>query len=179
MSFLSVARLAAATALFTTAVALTACKKDADPVPPDTTDRDLAALAQATTGFAWFGNDAALRPKSSGSGHGEAFLRTRYNATAAAQLDPATGRVRPGAVFGTGSLIVKELHATSTGGPSLYAVMQRAPANPNAAANGWVWAEFDPTGAAVFSATRKGVGCVSCHSQADNVDATLMNKFFP
>ncbi len=180
MAYSSV-RFAFAALIFAGALTLNACKKDEKvaPTPTDTTDRDLAALAQATTGFTWFGNDPALRPKSSGSGHGEAFLRTRYNATAAAQLDPATGRVRPGAVFGAGSLIVKELHQTATSGISQYAVMQRNPTSPNAAANGWVWAEFRADGAVSYSPTQKGAGCVSCHGQADNVDATLMNKFFP
>lgn len=172
-------RLPLAALLFAAALALNACKKDEKKPAADTTDRDLSALARATTGFTWFGHDAALRPKSSGSGHGEAFLRTRYDATAATQLDHATGRVRAGAVFGTGSLIVKELHQTATGGISQYAVMQRNPTNPNAAPNGWVWAEFNPDGSVSLSSASKGSGCTGCHGQAGHVDATLMNKFFP
>jgi hypothetical protein len=158
-------------------IALNACKKDDDTKPVDTTDRDLFNLARDTASTKWFGNSAAIRPRSSLSGHGEAFLRTRYNAAAAAQLDPATGRVRPGAVFGAGSIVVKELHQTATSGATLLAVIQKTTTSNTA--NGWAWAEFSPSGAVVVSTAQKGAGCVSCHSQTGNIDATLMNKFFP
>ncbi len=170
---------ALAAGFFVGVLALNACKKDeAAALPPDTTDRDLAVLARDTTGSTWFGRSAALRPRSSGSAHGQAWLRARFNPTAAAALDGA-GRVRPGATFGTGSLIVKELHGSTSGGASLLAVMQKNPTSPNAAADGWVWAEFDPAGAVVVSATAKGAGCTGCHAQTGSTDATLLTKYFP
>ena len=174
-------RLGAAAAVFAATIAFTACKKDepaATPAPADTTDATLYTAARVATGFTWFENADSVRAKSSGSGHSQAFLRTRYNTLAAAQLDAATGRVRAGAVFATGSLIVKELHPTRTGGLNEYAVMRKDPTNAHAAANGWVWAMLKADGSVSVSATQKGAGCVGCHGQAGHVDATLMNKFF-
>jgi Cytochrome P460 len=170
-------RLPLAGLVFLIVFVVQACQKD-DPAP-DTTDRDLAALARDTTGFTWFAHDPALRPKSSGSGHTTPWLRTRYNATAAVQLDPATGHVRAGAIFGEGAVVVKELHQTPTGGATQYAIIRKDPRNANAAANGWVWAIYNADGSVSVSATMKGTGCASCHAQTDNIDGTLMNKFFP
>lgn len=168
---------AASAATLAATLVFTACKKDEPVAAPDTTDRDLSTDTRAATGFTWFGKADSLRAKSSGSGHNTPWLRTRYNALAAAQLD-AAGRVRAGAVFATGALIVKELHPTRTGGLTEYAVMRKDPTNANAAANGWVWAYLKADGTVSISATQKGTGCVGCHAQADHIDATLMNKFF-
>ena len=176
-------RFALAAVAFGAVVTLTACEADDDdPVPSniaETTDGDLYVAARDTAGFRWFGFSDSLRAKSSGSGHLTPWLRTRYNALAAGQLDPATGRVRTGAVFPAGSLIVKELHAARTGPPAEYAIIRKDPTHP-LAASGWVWTivKADGTPVAGESAINKGVGCVSCHAQADNIDATLMNKFF-
>ncbi len=178
MSSSSSFRLPLAGLVFVVAVALNACKKD-DPAPPDTTDRDVFAFVAASDTAAWFGLDSALRVKTTGSGHSTPWLRVRYNATAALQLDAATGRVRPGAVFAEGALIVKELHRTPTSGVAQYAVIRKDPRNANAAANGWVWAIYNADGTPEVSATAKGLGCTGCHAQSGNLDATLMNQFFP
>ena len=119
-----------------------------------------------------------MRAKSSGSGHTTPWLRVRYNALAAGQLDPVTGRPRAGALFPTGAAVVKELFAARTGGPTQYAVMRKDPANALATPTGWTWAILNANGSVSVSATQKGAGCAGCHGQAGNVDATLMSKFF-
>jgi hypothetical protein len=155
---------------------LTACSKDDDSSSSGTTDQELFDLAKSASGFTWFENSDALLPKSSGTGHAQPLLRTRYNATAAAQLD-ADGRVKPGATFPEGSLIVKELHDNATT-IAIFAVMYKQPSNPNADDNGWVWAYLAPDGSVPISSSGKGSGCNGCHGQAEHIDYTLMNKFF-
>lgn len=151
---------------------ITACKKEATG-----TDLDLLNKAKATAGFVWYKNTDALLPRSSGSGHSEALLRTRYNATAAASLDTAF-KVSNAASFAEGSLIVKELH-TNASTLSRYAVLYKQSTHPDADANGWVWGYIDADGKVAEPAANKGSACRNCHLQADNIDYMLMNKYFP
>ena len=91
---------------------INSCKKDKEDSISGT-DKELYDMAKGTTGFTWFKNSDSLLNKSSGSGHPQPFLRTRYNTVASSQLD-STGRIMTGALFPEGSLIVKELHDNST-----------------------------------------------------------------
>lgn len=88
-------------------IILQSCKKD-EPQPAKGIDLQLYEMAQETAGFTWYKNSDALLPKSSGSGHNYPLLRTRYNATAATQLD-VDGKVSANASFPEESLVVKEL----------------------------------------------------------------------
>ena len=72
-----------------------------------------------------------------------------------------------GNTFPSGSIIVKEV--TSGGSVSLYAVMKKDPGNDNAG-NGWLWGEYNPDGSTAFSVSKKGDGCISCHSGSPNRD---------
>ena len=49
--------------------------------------------------------------------------------------------------------------------------MKKDPSNGNAG-SGWVWAEFKTDGSAAFSTSKKGDGCISCHSNNPNRDLT-------
>lgn len=150
------------------------CKKDEATTG---TDQELYEMALSTSGFTWFGNSDALLDKSSGSGHSQPFLRTRYNIIAAASLDTA-GRIIPGTVFAEGSFIVKELYDN----PSTlarYAILYRNSGSADADAKGWVWGYVNSDGSVAEPASAKGSACMSCHSQADNIDYMLMNKYFP
>ena len=154
--------------------AFDSCKKDKN---TDMIDKELYDMAKSTTGFAWYKDSEALLDKSSGSGHTQPFLRTRYNSVASTQLD-ANGQVKAAVVFPEGSLIVKELFS----GPATldqYAILYKKPDNPNADANGWVWGYVKADGTVVEPASNKGNACITCHSQTDNINYTLMNKFFP
>lgn len=149
------------------------CKKN----KADEWDEKLYEMALETNGFVWFNHSSALLAKSGGSGHSEPYLRTRYNAIAATQLD-SNGRILPQAVFPEESLIVKELYddANTIG---RYAILYKQSSNENADAQGWVWGYVDADGTVAESATKKGSSCSSCHSQSGNIDYMLMNKFFP
>lgn len=133
-------------------------------------------MAQSSEGFTWFKNSEALLDKSSGSGHPQAFLRTRYNSIAAQQLGE-DGRILPDAVFAEGALIVKELYENSST-LSRYAVLYKSSGNEDADVNGWVWGYINADGNVAVSASEKGAACSGCHSQSESIDNMLMNKFF-
>ena len=63
-----------------TMTATNSCKKE---TPAPNTDEEMYEMAIATSGFTWFKNSNSLLDKSSGSGHPQPFLRTRYNTIAA------------------------------------------------------------------------------------------------
>jgi hypothetical protein len=140
-------------------------------------DGELYEMAQETSGFTWYKNSSALLDKSSGSGHPQEFLRTRYNSIAATQLE-SNGKIMAGAIFPEGSLIVKELFENSTK-LDRYAILYKDTDNEAADDNGWVWGYINENGNVSVSASTKGTQCISCHTQADNIDYMLMNKYFP
>lgn len=148
------------------------CKKEEKEI-----DAELFDLAKSTSGFVWYKNSNALLNKSSGSGHNFPFLKTKYNTTAALQLD-ANGKIKTNAVFSEGSLVVKELYESSTK-LSRYAILLKKSDSPSADSKGWVWGYINADGKVAESASNKGKACISCHTQADNIDYMLMNKFFP
>lgn len=141
------------------------------------TDKELYNLATVSSGFTWFKNSSVQLNKSAGSGHSQPFLRTRYNTLAATMLD-TNGKIVTAATFPEGSLVVKELYdnATSLG---RYAMLYKNSSSADADANGWVWGYVNADGTVAEAASEKGSACISCHSQADNIDYMLMNKYFP
>lgn len=141
------------------------------------TDKQLYEMAKSTTGFTWYKNSGNLLNKSSGSGHSKPLLRTRYNSIAATMLD-STGKILSGAGFPEGSLIVKELYDNSTT-LGRYAILYKKAGSIEADAKGWVWGYIDADGSVAAPASDKGSACISCHSQTDNIDYMLMNKYFP
>ena len=155
-------------------LAMSACKKEET---AEGIDKELYDMAQNTSGFTWYKNSNAFLDRSSGSGHNFPFLRTRYNSTAANQLD-SIGKIKTDASFAEGSFIVKELY---NGDNSLarYAMLYKKPNDANADANGWIWGYINADGSVAVTATEKGNQCINCHTQTDNIDYMLMNKFFP
>jgi hypothetical protein len=150
------------------------CKKDEEVTG---TDKELYELATKTSGFVWYKNTSVLLNQSSGSGHPQPLLRTRYNAQAATQLD-SLGKIKSDAIFPEGSLIVKELHENgSTLGR--YAILYKKSSHSDADANGWVWGYINADGGVAEAASKKVASCSGCHSQTDNIDYMLMNKYFP
>jgi len=153
---------------------LYSCKSDQ---VPNATDATLLKLAKNTSGFVWYNLTDTLLPHSSGSGHGQPFLRTRYNAIAATQLD-VNGRVIPGSLFPEGSLIVKELYLANNVFDR-YAILYKDSDSESADAQGWVWGYINADETVAVAASLKGSSCIACHSQVDNIDYMLMNKYFP
>lgn len=160
--------------IFITVSLISSCKKDKAGKDIDT---ELYDLAKETSGFVWYKNSDSLLPISSGSGHSFPYLRTRYNSIAATQLE-SNGKIKVTADFPEGSIIVKELYSSETN-LSRYAVLYKKAENVYADDNGWVWGYINSDGSVASSATGKGGSCISCHSQAGNIDYMLMNTYFP
>jgi len=165
--------LSALVIIFAFILSINACKKD----KAEGTDKELLDMSKTTSGFTWYKNSNTLLSKSSGSGHPEALLRTRYNSTAATMLD-SLGKVMANATFPEGSLVVKELYDNATS-LSRYAILYKQTNHVDADARGWVWGYINEDGSVAEPASKKGSACISCHLQSDNIDYMLMNKFFP
>lgn len=152
----------------------TGCSKDKVLEP---TDAQLFEMAQNTSNTTWYKLSDALLGKSAGSGHPQEFLRTRFNDIAATQLE-TNGKVIVGAIFPEGSLIVKELFENEND-LARYAILYKSSQHEYADDNGWVWGYINADRSVAVSASTKGSSCINCHSQSENIDGTLMNKFFP
>lgn len=109
-------------------------------------------------------NDSILSP-AGGSPHGN--FKLKFNAAAMSQFG-SDGKFPSGGTFKEGSLIVKEVYTGSD--ISLYAVMKKD--DSKFAANGWLWAEYQPDGKTKYSIAKKGKDCTSCHSTSANRDLT-------
>jgi len=160
--------------------ALISCKKvskNSDLNSDTNTDLELYQKSKITTNFTWYKKIDSLFKKSSGSGHGQAYFKTRFNAVAASKLT-SEGKVQNNASFPEGSLIVKELY-TDEKSLDLYAILFKDSKNIDADAKGWVWGYIRPGGNVAVSASKKGSSCINCHSQSGNIDYVLMNKFYP
>jgi hypothetical protein len=155
------------------------CKKEEETIQNSDTNSDLLLYEKAkiTSNFTWYKNVDSLFKKSSGSGHGQAYFKTRFNAIAASKLTNE-GKIQNNALFPEGSLIVKELYADEKS-LDLYAILFKDSKNVDADAKGWVWGYIRPGGNVAVSASKKGSSCINCHSQSENIDYVLMNKFYP
>lgn len=140
-------------------------------------DQELYDLSKETGGFTWYKNSSSFLDKSSGSGHSQPLLRTRYNAVAATMLD-ASGKIMEGITFPEGALIVKELNENSST-LERYAILYKQSDSEFADSNGWIWGYLEDNGKVIIPASDKGASCISCHSQSNNIDYMLMNKYFP
>ena len=155
------------------------CKKEEETVNNSETNSDqlLYEKAKLTSNFKWYNNIDSLFKRSSGSGHGQTYFKTRFNAIAASKLT-SDGKVQNNAQFPEGSLIVKELY-TDQKSLGLYAILLKNSKSEDADAKGWVWGYIKPGGNVTVSASKKGSSCINCHSQAGNIDYVLMNKYYP
>lgn len=155
-------------------IQFSACNKEKE---AEGIDRELFDMAKETSGFTWYKNSDENLEQSSGSGHPQPFLRTRYNSIASNLLD-ANGKVEENAIFPEGSLIVKEL-INSSNEIDLYAVLYKSSDSEAANSNGWVWGYVNADGTVREPSSNRGSACISCHLQAGNIDYMLMNLYFP
>ncbi|MBK7946161.1 MAG: cytochrome P460 family protein [Flavobacteriales bacterium] len=167
-------KLLAIIAIIGTLAALHACKHESDDSP---TDLELLNRSRGPEAAVWYKFSNALLPRSSGSGHFESLLRTRFNSVAAAQLD-TLGKVEEGTVFPEGSLIVKELWPNASG-LGTYAVMLKRSGDAAADENGWVWGYIRDNGEVRQTAVNRGAACKGCHAGPGNINGTLMNAAYP
>ena len=109
-----------------------------------------------------------------GSGAHRPVVRVTLNARAMSAL--VAGRLPAGSRFPDGSIVFKEIRASQSATPHLYAVMYRDEKNP-LAGGGWLWAELSPTGSVGFSVTQRGSGCTGCHSLGLGPQNDLVRTF--
>jgi len=131
-------------------------------------DKDLYNEIINTTGYTYYVGTPGIMSGAGNSPHG--YERVRFNAIAQAALD-STGKLPSGASFPDGSIIVKDVYSSASGNINLYAVMKKA-TNNSAAGSGYLWAEFETDGKVAFSTSKKGDGCISCHSNYPHRDLT-------
>ena len=139
------------------------CKKDN---AGTSTDTDLFNEASTASGYTYYVGSPVITAGFGNSPHG--FERVRFNSIAQAVLD-STGKLPSGASFPTGSIIVKEIYSSATGSINLLAIMKKDPGN-SSSGNGYLWAEIKPDASVSFSTSKKGDGCISCHSGSANRD---------
>ena len=137
-------------------------------------DQDLFSRSSATAGYTYYKGSPVIYRSSPQSAHA-GYFRVRFNDIAGAALTDS-GRLPVSGAFPSGSLIVKELHQDSTGNNIIgYAVMEKLPDDP-AQNNGWVWAEYQNSGAGYMIGSKGGI-CVSCHSMNDRDKVRLFDLF--
>ena len=141
-------------------VAVLSCKKN------NITDEELYE-SSLESGYQYYKNSTDTLNPASASPHG--IFRARFNAVAQKSLD-ADGKLPENSSFEEGAVIVKEVYGQKGGPLTLLAIMKKAPKSKNAGKD-WLWGEYKPGGETVFSVSKKGDGCVSCHS-ASNRDLT-------
>ena len=134
-----------------------------------TSVRDDASLFRLITetdslsGYALFPNVAEFTEgRLNGSEAHRPIVRVILNAVAVGALQ--NGRLPTNSQFPTGSVIVKEVRTRADATVTTYAVMYKDAGNTRAG-NGWLWAEFAPSGAAGYSVSNRGAGCTSCHQR--------------
>jgi Cytochrome P460 len=150
---------------FVALVGLTSCKKDATD-DPSGADGTLFALINNNQ-FAYYkGNNAILQPAGT-SPHGP--FKLRFNAKALSALD-STGKLPKGASFPDSSIVLKEVF---DGENLKQLVPMMKMQNDKNAVSGWIWAQYDAKGKILYSATKQGGKCVSCHSANGHRDYTI------
>jgi hypothetical protein len=128
-----------------------------------TSDGALFRLITQTdplAGYTLFPNaDAVTKGTLNGSEAHQPLVRVSINARALGALQ--NGKLPAGAKFPDGSVIVKEIR-NSSGVTTEMTVIYKDSSNP-LAGNGWLWADFSPTGVVGVSITGRGNECTFCH----------------
>lgn len=142
------------------------------------TDAALFALLTQADAFARYtvfpDADEFTAGRLNGSEAHRPVIRVSLNATAAGALQ--NGRLPSGGTFPDGSIVFKEIKSSATAPTSLYAVMVKDRAN-SLAGNGWLWAEYGPTGSVTFSISNRGSACTSCHLREQGPGNDLVRTF--
>ncbi len=102
------------------------------------------------------------------------IIRVSFNTIAAGALQG--GRLPSGATFPSGSIVFKEIKPSATAATSLYAVMVKDTGNP-LAGDGWLWAEYGPSGSVTYSVNSRGGACTSCHRREQGPRNDLVRSF--
>ena len=140
------------------------CTDLGDPAPPASVDDRLFRQITEDDPFVGWADfpqaDSVTTGTLNGSQAHRPIVHVRINAIAAGALVADT--LPQGSAFPAGSMIVKTIFLD--GRPTLFAVIRKEPTHA-LAAQGWLWAEFEPGGRPFVSVTSRGAGCVGCHAR--------------
>ena len=120
------------------------------------------------------GADEFTTGRLDGSEAHRPVIRVSLNATAVGSLQ--NGRLAAGTKFADGSIVLKEIKSSASAATSLYAVMLKNSGN-SLAGDGWLWAEYGPTGSVAFSVSGRGSACTSCHRRQQGSRNDLVRSF--
>lgn len=101
-------------------------------------------------------------------------IRVSFNAVAAGVLQ--NGRLPANTTFPSGSIVFKEIKPSATAAATLYAVMVKETGN-SLAGDGWLWAEYGPSGSVTYSVNNRGGACTSCHRREQGPRNDLVRSF--
>lgn len=101
-------------------------------------------------------------------------IRVSFNAVAAGALQ--NGRLPANTAFPSGSIVFKEIKPSATAAATLYAVMVKETGN-SLAGDGWLWAEYGPSGSVAYSVNNRGGACTSCHRREQGPRNDLVRSF--
>lgn len=135
----------------------------------------LISQTEPFAGYTLFPNaEEFTEGRLNGSEAHRPIVRVSLNARAAGAMQ--NGRLPAGAQFPTGSVIFKEVRPRTDAPTTTYAVMYREGGNA-LAGDGWVWAEFSPSGATEYSVSNRGGACTSCHQREQGPRNDLVRTF--
>ncbi|MBL0096533.1 MAG: hypothetical protein IPP46_08595 [Bacteroidetes bacterium] len=108
----------------------TSCKKDEE--EERKANKDL--YCDINSGGATYYVGTQVITEGLGGAHG--FIKVRYNNIAASALD-STGKLPVGGTFPNGSVVVKEIYSSLSGGLNLYAIMKKKQATRTPVQDGY------------------------------------------
>ncbi len=130
-------------------------------------DAALLDLIQSNAGYQYYKNSTDTLRSDPSSPHGS-FVRIRFNQTAASAMNSDLSNLG-GSRFPDGSIVVKEIYATSGGDIKFYAAMFKTSMDENTGGD-WIWGEYRDNGETFYSTSKKGADCTACHGASGNVD---------
>ncbi len=143
------------------AAGVTGPSAEPTPVSDDAALFRLVSQGEPSSSYRLFPNvDEFTDGRLVGSEAHRPVVRVSANSTTLEAL--VGGRLPAGTNFPAGSVIFKEVRSRVDANPTTYAVMYKAPGQ-RLAANGWIWAEFSPSGSVIYSVSNQGRACTSCH----------------
>lgn len=145
--------------------AFCSCSSDKEEGPFISDDAIYSLLKSST--FSFFKRSTDTLTPDPASPH-FAFIRVGLNQRAQSAMDDSL-RFLQASEFPDESMVIKEVYDTKGGPLQVYAVMYKVKGASNSGA-GWVWNEYNADGSVIYSASRKGDQCISCHSSGNHSD---------
>ena len=138
-------------------LAITGCTKNRTPAG---IDAELFTQAQKEDLECF---NCEYQESTKNTGHKSTYFRRKYNALAKTVVDSSES-INLKYDFPKGSMIVYEMNSINKGKGEKYAIMFKDQTSEYKDKNGWVWSYVNSDNTIIEPASRKGVSCISCHS---------------